>query len=235
MLRRAQTGYYAYLSFIDEQVGRLLQGMESMKLLDNTLIVIAADHGEMLGDHHLWQKCCAFEGAANVPFIVRAPVSWSAPANRIAPQVVGLQDIMPTLLDAAGAEIPNTVSGHSLLPILKGEPSPAWREYYHGCLGPNYAPDNAMHYVTDGNWKFIWNPISDERHFFDLQTDRRETNDRVNDPSVSREREKWEGFLVRELAGQPEGLSDGQKLIPGHMPFFRGAPRDRWMPFNRMY
>jgi len=206
-----------------------------MNLLDDTLIIITGDHGEMLGDHYLWQKCCAYEGAANVPLITRLPISWGAPRNVDSDYVVGLQDIMPTMLDAAGVEIPDTVTGRSLLPIMKGEKPPAWREYYHGCLGANYVPDNAMQYVTDGKWKFVWNPITDEKHFFHLEKDPQEINDLSGEPGVDKQRVKWEGYLVRELADQPEGLSDGKKLIPGHMPYYRGAAKDRFMPFQHTY
>lgn len=235
MLHRAQVGYYAYLAYVDEQIGRLLQNMSASGLLDDTLIIITGDHGEMLGDHYLWQKCCAYEGAANVPLITRLPLSWDGPRNVDTDYVAGLEDIMPTLCDAAGMDIPDTVTGRSLLPIMRGEKPTAWREYYHGCLGANYAPDNAMQYATDGQWKFVWNPITDEKHFFHLAEDPQELKDLVNEPRARDERRRWEGFLIRELADQPEGLSDGKKLIPGHMPFYRGASTDLYMPFAHTY
>lgn len=235
LLNRAQVGYYAYLAYIDEQIGRLLQGVNALGLLDDTLVIITADHGEMLGDHHLWQKCCAYEGAANVPLIIRPPLSNDAPRNVDCDYVVGLQDIMPTMLEAAGIKIPGTVTGHSLMPLIHGKKPGKWRKYYHGCLGANYAPDNAMQFVTDGKWKFVWNPITDEKHFFNLKKDPQEINDLAGNPKFKKQLKKWEGYLIKELAGQPEGLSDGKKLIPGHMPFYRGAPKDKWMEFGTVY
>jgi arylsulfatase A-like enzyme len=92
-----------------------------------------------------------------------------------------------------------------------------------------------MHYVTDGKWKFVWKPLTNEKLFFHLATDPQELHDLMDDPNAADEQEKWEQYLVRELADQPEGLSDGRQLFPGHMPVYRGAPTDHWKKFGPIY
>src|SRR5690606_11428258 len=116
-MRYARAAYFGMINFVDDQIGRLLNYLRRCGFLNNTLIVFSSDHGEMLGDHHLFRKTFAYEASARVPFLVKAPSSWEYPEmETCAP--VGWQDIMPTLLDAAGVEIPGSVTGKSLLPLM---------------------------------------------------------------------------------------------------------------------
>ena len=108
-LHYCRAAYYGLINHVDAQVGRLLQYLRDARLLENTLVLYTADHGEMLGDHHMFSKARAFEGSARVPFLLRAPRSMGLPAGVTVDQPVGLQDVMPTLLDAAGAPGPGVV------------------------------------------------------------------------------------------------------------------------------
>ena len=78
----------------------------------------------MMGDHHHWRKTYAYEGSARVPFVVRYPQSWDLPRSTTLTGPVELRDIMPTMLEAAGVEIPDSVDGDSLLRLWRGE---GWR------------------------------------------------------------------------------------------------------------
>jgi len=210
--RRAQIGYYACITQIDQQIGRLLEQMRRMGLLKNTLVIITADHGEMLGDHNLWRKSYAYEGSARIPFVIRFPDDVDWPTGRVHDHVVGLQDVMPTVLDAAGIEIPDTVEGQSLLPILKGE-SDSFRPYIHGEHFECYAEENAMHYLTDGKEKFIWYPPTGEEQFFNLTTDPQEKHDLTKADGNEERVAVWRQRLVDKLAARPDGFSDGERLI----------------------
>lgn len=137
-----------------------------------------------------------------------------APTNREIDEVVGWEDIMPTFLDLAGAPIPDTVEGRSLLSLLRGE-EVEWRSYYHGEHGPCYHPENANQFLTDGDWKYIWNPITGEEQLFDLTADPNECHDLAEDPAKSDVLETWRDRLVDELEGRVEGLSDGESLQTG--------------------
>ena len=93
--------YYGSVSFIDEQVGRILEALDRRGWLENTVILYTSDHGDMTGDHHLWRKTYAYEGSARIPMLLRLPKGLAAgPRGAAAPQPVELRDILPTFLDA---------------------------------------------------------------------------------------------------------------------------------------
>jgi len=217
---RARAAYFAYLAYIDAQIGRLVAYLGRVGGLHNTMLVFTSDHGEMLGDHHLWRKVNACDPSARIPLIVRPPDCWDARANVLDDALVGLEDIMPTFLDAAGVDIPETVEGRSLLPLLKGEAGP-WRTTYHHEHAPCYAPDYAYQCLTGKEWKYIWNPITGAELLFDRQRDPQELRNLAPDPDHAGTLDAWRESLARELAGRPEKLSDGKTLKPGPVPVWR--------------
>ena len=223
--QRARAAYFAYLAFLDAQIGRLIERMQRIGLLDNSLVLFTSDHGEMLGDHHLWRKTYAYEASARVPFIACPPASLQVERNVEIPHVVGWEDIMPTFLELAGVPIPSTIEGSSILPLLRGE-SDNWRPWYHSEHSPCYHPENANQFLTDGRWKYIWNPITGEEQLFHLEKDPQECRDLADDTDAIEVLEEWRSRMVKELEGREEGLSDGKKLIPGGVPVWRGADPD---------
>lgn len=126
-------------------------------------------------------------------------------------QAVGLQDVMPTILEAAGVPIPESVTGRSLLSAVRGEP---WREYLHGEHFPCYSLEEAVHYLTDGKEKYLWFPVTGEEQFFDLRADRQELHDLARDPRCRERVALWRRRLIDVLGKRGDGFSDGQRLIP---------------------
>lgn len=120
-------GYYACVSFVDAQIGLLLDALETEGLDQNTLVVLWSDHGWKLGEHAMWCKHTNFEIDARVPLIVRLP--GDAQANRTTDAMVELVDLYPTICQFAGVTIPDQCEGKSLLPILRNEPSDQWRTH----------------------------------------------------------------------------------------------------------
>ncbi|WP_028547507.1 arylsulfatase [Paenibacillus sp. UNC451MF] len=211
-LRRAQAAYYALITHIDHQIGRFLQAMVEYGVHNNTVILFTSDHGELLGDHHLFRKALPYEGSAKVPFLLSDPGNMlNLKHNTTNEQVIEIRDIMPTLLDAAGASIPQSVDGLSLLPLARGEQAP-WREFIHG---EHEGKDMSNHYITDGKQKYIWFSQTGREQLFDLQQDPQEMNNRVDDPMYRTSLESWRGRLAVELAEREEGYSDGNQLIIG--------------------
>src|SRR5690606_24458066 len=104
--------YYGMVTEVDAQLGRLINRLKAWQLYDDTLIVVTSDHGEMLGDHWVLGKECAFEQAYNIPLIVRDP-SVEADATRGAhvTHFTEAVDLMPTILQWAGAGIPRQCDG----------------------------------------------------------------------------------------------------------------------------
>jgi uncharacterized sulfatase len=120
LLRRA---YWASISFLDAQVGRLLDALDRLDLRRRTIVVFWSDHGYLLGEHQLWMKQSCFEEAARVPLLISAPGFGSA--GQASPRVVELLDLYPTLADLAGLRPISPLDGVSLRPLLE-KPSAPW-------------------------------------------------------------------------------------------------------------
>ncbi len=114
-LRAIKARYYAQVSLIDKGVGRILAELERLGLVDNTLVIFASDHGEMLGDHGLWQKSSPYEASVRIPFLLRWPAQ--EPGGQVRDPLVSLLDVLPTCLAAAGVAYPGPLhpAGISLL------------------------------------------------------------------------------------------------------------------------
>lgn len=113
--------YYGLTTWVDDMVGRMMEGLRSNGLLDNTIVVFTSDHGDNLGSHHRFNKGLLIEESIRIPMIFHAPWQWQAAVNDS--QVAQLIDIMPTVLNASGCDVPAQVQGRDLSPILAGERS----------------------------------------------------------------------------------------------------------------
>ena len=107
-------GYYAAISYMDAQVGILLNTLESLGILDNTIIALWGDHGWHLGDHDLWHKHTNFEEATRAPLIIAGPGIKSGKTNSLTEFI----DVFPTICDLAGVTIPKNLDGKSLKPLM---------------------------------------------------------------------------------------------------------------------
>jgi arylsulfatase A-like enzyme len=205
-----RAGYYGLINHIDDQLNRMLGHYQRMQgeAFRNTVILFTSDHGEMLGDHHLFRKRLPYEASARIPFLLRAPAACGLPRGQTIDAPVCLEDIMPTLLELAEVPIPETVEGRSLLPLLRGEDVP-WRDYLH----LEHAPLHQS--LTDGREKFIWFVEDGREQFFDLADDPRECRNLIDDPTRQARIAEWRERLVAELRNRPEGFTDGERLIPG--------------------
>ena len=211
-IHRARAGYYGCVHHIDHQMGRIMRELRRQHLDDNTIVIFTADHGDMMGDHHLWRKTYAYEGSAHIPLIVRLPKSLREGIVGSSDAPVCLQDIMPTLLDAAGVDIPDTVDGASLLPLVRGEQVP-WREFVHGEHTRCYHPDNEMQYLTDGTAKYIWFPPTGVEQLFDLTADPYECHDLSGDPARADQLARWRERLIAILDKRDAGLVESGRLV----------------------
>jgi arylsulfatase len=212
-VRRSRQGYYGSVSFVDEQVGRILEALEKRGWLDETLVIYTSDHGDMTGDHNLWRKSYAYESSARIPMLLRWP-SGSAPDSMRGsslPQPVELRDILPTLLQAAEANLDAELDGRSLLPLVRGQDA-GWRAFIDLEHDVCYNPDNHWSALTDGRAKYIFHARSGEEQLFDLAQDPHERAGLSGDPGSAGRLREWRGRLVAHLEPRGEAWVKGGKL-----------------------
>lgn len=118
-------GYYACISYIDAQVGMILEGLERLGLTENTIIVLWGDHGYHLGEQDLWCKSTNFELNARAPLIIAAP--FMKVNGRKSGAIVEFVDVYPTLADLAGLKPQGKLSGSSLVPLLDNPDKKLWK------------------------------------------------------------------------------------------------------------
>jgi arylsulfatase A-like enzyme len=156
---RYMWAYHRLVEKVDTQIGDLLEDLDRRGLTDNTVIVFTSDHGEGYGSHHWNQKQCFYEEVARVPFLVSGPgIPGRGTIDRTHLVSIGL-DILPTLLDFAGAEIPSTLPGRSVKPLLLN-PEGDWRETCvlqteFGAWGPDNQTGVKGRCVLSRNYKYV--------------------------------------------------------------------------------
>jgi choline-sulfatase len=124
-LRRATAVYYDMIETIDEHYGRVIHALEHAgQDLDDWIIIYTTDHGEMLGEHGIWEKQKFYEGSARVPLIIRYPNGFAG--GKVVQENVNLCDLFATLCELTGIETPEGLDSRSLVPLLKGDVDSGW-------------------------------------------------------------------------------------------------------------
>jgi arylsulfatase len=173
--------YYGEISFIDYNLGRLLTYLDEEGILEETLIIYTADHGEMLGDYDCFGKRCFLDPAVRIPLIMRYP---GCDKGTICPTPVSLIDIMPTILEYAGIESDEDYCGESLFDLSRGE---SVRE----TVFSQYEKEGYANYMAvDRDFKYIYSAPDDKEILFDLKTDPGETRNKAYSPSTSKKPER---------------------------------------------
>lgn len=169
---------YAMIDNIDRNIGKVIDELETLDLLDDTIIVFASDHGELLGDHGLWLKGPFFyEGLINTPLLMRVP----GYQQRICGQLISSVDLAPTIYDLLGLEIPLYIDGVSQVETLKNEEvvcrDSCVVEYRNG-----YHCDVNVNALVTKSYKFVQYE-NGEAEYTDLAVDPSESVNRANDPA----------------------------------------------------
>ncbi len=178
--------YDAEIAFMDREVGRLCERLERLGVLDETLVVVIADHGEGLGEHGNWTHGWLHEEQLRVPLVLAGP---GIPAGTLVRERIRLVDLFPTLLALFGvAPVPDR-DGASLLGLLHGAPETP-RDVYaevHHALEDRLRRDPAMFSLAHGPWKYIHRPESGAHELYDLAADPRELDNlyALDHPMVS--------------------------------------------------
>lgn len=200
-LRNIYRAFYALCTQIDHQLRRVIGTLREEQILDNTVICFTADHGDMLGTHGLWAKRLFYDNAANVPMILMgAAGDPRTPAGRVDERLVGWQDIMPTLLDLAGLEIPQSVEGLSMVRAQE-------RSFLYGECGED-AKASRMIRVQD--YKLIYYPTGNRLQLFHMGEDPQELSDLSESPEHQGILSELTDLLLSQLYGvDEEWVQDG--------------------------
>ncbi len=227
--RRSRQGYYGSVTFIDEQIGRILGELDRRGWLEETLIIYFADHGDMTGDHNLWRKSYAYEASARIPMVMRWPKGMlSDRRGQVRSEVVELRDILPTFLDAAGAgDLAASCDGRSLLDLLRGK-TEDWREYIDLEHDVCYSKQNHWNALTDGRHKYIYHALDGEEQLFNLEADPGECNDLAPDPKHGGTLRLWRQRMVDHLSerGAPFVVHGRLEPRPERMLYSPNYPRE---------
>jgi arylsulfatase A-like enzyme len=208
--------YYALVTHIDRQVGRLVEALERSGRFENTIFVVSSDHGEMLGNHGFVEKALMYEESVRVPCLITWPDAIPA-GQRVAAPLGGV-DLAPTLLELAGAPVPGTVEGRSLAPAITGgtapQPAPVFAEVasaeaiYGGSLDRLDPAQYAAHVmVRDGGWKYVWNRFEVDE-LYDLAADPAEMDNRAASPACAGRVAEMRRLIVAMLERTGPGLFD---------------------------
>ncbi len=152
--------YLGLVQLLDDEVGRIIQVLKEEGLYDQAMVIVTADHGEMLGSHSLWQKNCLYEASVHVPLFIKFPADFS-PNRRIVDDAVSLVDVLPTVLGFTGLPLPDGLDGQSLLPLVNGETPPNTRAIFFQYDG-NGALGNFQRGIFRDGYKLIVDLFKDE-------------------------------------------------------------------------
>ncbi|MHC4914856.1 MAG: sulfatase-like hydrolase/transferase [Planctomycetota bacterium] len=211
LVRDAMAGYYGLINHVDDRVSYLLMRLfeRGTARADEPLwIIFTSDHGDQMGDHHLFKIFKPYQGCVHLPFIVsgrNVPLPAGGPT---CPALVCLEDLLPTFCELAGVEVPAdaNVDGKSLAPLLRGE-ADAVRDELHGEHDGTYA----NHYLVRGRYKYIWYSQANEEQLFDLAEDPSELSDLSGDAALLAPMRE---AMARQLAGRADAAYEPAALRP---------------------
>ncbi len=203
-IRGARLAFYALCTHIDHQLRIVIGTLREECLLDNTIICFTSDHGEMLGNHGMWAKRLFYENSANIPMLLMGVKGDKRVGHHLTDdRLVGWQDVMPTLLDLCGINIPDTVEGQSML-------SNSTRDYFYGECDEGLRATRMIH---NGRYKLIYYSAGNCSLLFDLQEDPKELVNLANSDDHQEILTDLQSKLISELYGGDEDWVQNGKLV----------------------
>lgn len=230
--RQCVQAYYASISFMDAQVGRVLAALEENGLAENTIVVFTSDHGYHMGEHGLWQKMSLFEESSRVPLLIAAP--GMAKVGSVAAAPVSHVDLFPTLAELCNVPAPKNLQGQSLVPMLKDPENEEGRNWAltqvvrGGGLGRATVTRDVG---SEGNryfgytlrtprWRYTeWDEGRQGRELYDHSADAKELKNLADDPAHA--------ATIAELASQLKSAVAATLPADGKVPEVKLAP---WAP-----
>ena len=210
-MQEARRAFYALCTQIDHQIRYLIGTLRLEGLLDNTIIMFTSDHGDMLGNHGMAAKRVFYESSANIPMIIMPDKDNPRVATGALDQrLMGFADVMPTLLDLCGIDIPESCDGISMY----GKET---HDFIYGECGED---DHATRMIRDSRCKLIYYPVGNHFQLFDLENDPHEMTDLSDDAAYADTFSRMKKLLVAELYGSDlEWFEDGDLIGKPDRPY----------------
>lgn len=257
-VRRARRAYLANVSYFDSKIGQIVQTLKEIGELDNTIIIVTADHGDMLGERGLWYKMNFFEHSARVPLVMAGP----GVVQGVAHNACSLIDLLPTFIEIGGgstAMLGEPIDGRSLMPLARGEEDPIDEAIGEYCAEMTPYP---VLMIRRGALKFI-HCDSDPPQLYDVANDPMEAVNLATDPAYADHlsafsaevRKRWDGEDLRRRiietqksrralhAAMEAGAGEhwdynppsdaSQQYVRNHMDWTVAASRYRYPPIKR--
>lgn len=197
--------YYGLTHWLDDEIGKVLKSLADSEAADNTVVIYTTDHGENMGEHGLWWKNCVYEHASHVPLIVSWPARWKGGQRRT--QACSLVDVVQTIADLGGADVPDDWNGDSMVRWLD-DSSTDWKdlaisEYYAHNIASGYAM------IRMGRYKYVYHTPPDanhpaERELYDLKSDPGEFNNLAGKAEYQDRVAAMHSALVKEIGEDPD-------------------------------
>ncbi len=212
--QRYMQDYLACVQSVDDNVGRLLDWLDTNGLRQNTVVIYTSDQGFFLGDHGLYDKRFMYEPSLRMPFIIRWP--GVIKPGSVQDKMIINTDFAPTFMEMAGLKTPDDMQGRSIVPLLKGKRPWTWREsmYYRYYHDPGDHDTRAHYGVRTETHKLIYYWKKDQWEMFDLVRDPNELRNLYNEPAQKKTVVK----LKKELARLRKELNDNDEFADRQPP-----------------
>lgn len=176
--------YYGCISQIDHAIGQVISHLEHRGLLEDTVIIYTADHGDLCGDRRMMDKhYVMYDEVVRVPLVIRYP-ACIRPGQRCSEMVTNMLDLVPTILTLAGLDVPEGLDAVTLWPYLVGEPHPSPRRYALTTYNGQQCGLYTQRMLRSHTWKYVWNP-TDVDELYDMVHDPYELHNLAHDSAYA--------------------------------------------------
>jgi iduronate 2-sulfatase len=208
-LRIFKRAYFASISFVDAQIGKVLDALDRLKLADNTVVFLWGDHGWNLGEHGQWQKQLLFEESAHVPLIIALP---KTKVTGVSPRTVELVDLYPTLADLCGLKPPSNLGGKSLRPLLANPKAPWLIPAITQQLRTEEGKQIMGYSVRTERWRYTeWDGGAAGSELYDHDNDPHEYQNLAQDPKHAKTIADLKKYLPKEKPQIPPAPAGKKK------------------------